>query len=60
MSGSKGVEITTRINKVLLGTRILILTVQADKFFAIEALEAGALGYLKKTTLWNWWMIFEW
>jgi len=41
MPGFKGVGISTRINKVLLGTRILILTMQADKFFAIEALKDG-------------------
>jgi len=48
MPGLNGVEITRRVSKILPQTRILILTMHADRFFAMETLKAGALGYLLK------------
>jgi len=48
MPGLNGVEATKRICKQVPETRVLILTMNADKFFTIEALKAGALGYLLK------------
>lgn len=48
MPGLNGVEVTKRINKRIPETRVLILTMNADRFFTIEALKAGALGYLLK------------
>ncbi|MDM8542879.1 response regulator transcription factor [Desulfococcaceae bacterium HSG9] len=48
MPGLNGVEVTRRVMKILPRTRILILTMHADRFFAIETLKAGALGYLLK------------
>jgi len=48
MPGLNGVEVTRRVRKILPRTRILILTMHADRFFAIETLKAGALGYLLK------------
>jgi len=48
MPGLNGVEVSKRIRKKLPETRILILTMHADSFLTIEALKAGALGYLLK------------
>lgn len=48
MPGLNGVEVTRRLSKRVPRTRILILTMHADRFFAIETLKAGALGYLLK------------
>ncbi len=48
MPGLTGIEITKRIHKQIPQTRVLILTMNADRFFTIEALKAGALGYLLK------------
>ena len=48
MPGLTGIEITKRIHKQIPETRVLILTMNADRFFTIEALKAGALGYLLK------------
>lgn len=48
MPGLNGIEIAKRIHKQIPETRVLILTMNADRFFTIEALKAGALGYLLK------------
>ncbi len=48
MPGLNGVALTRRIKKLLPETGVLILTMHADSFFAIETLKAGALGYLLK------------
>ncbi len=48
MPGLEGIEVSRRIKKSLPSTRILMLSMHADKFYAVEALKAGALGYLLK------------
>ena len=48
MPSLNGVEVTKRLTKRHADTRILILTMHADMFFSMEALKAGAMGYLLK------------
>jgi two-component system response regulator NreC len=43
-----GIEVTRRLKKSIPKTRVLILSMHADRFFAIEALKAGANGYMLK------------
>jgi two-component system response regulator NreC len=43
-----GIEVTRRLKKSMPKTRVLILSMHADRFFAIEALKAGANGYMLK------------
>jgi two-component system response regulator NreC len=43
-----GIEVTKRLKKSIPKTRVLILSMHADRFFAIEALKAGANGYMLK------------
>ncbi len=48
MPGLDGIEVTKRIKKMLPETQVLMLSMHADNYFAIEALKAGASGYLLK------------
>lgn len=48
MPGMEGVEVARRVRKLLPHTRILMLTMHADKYYAVEALKAGAHGFLLK------------
>lgn len=48
LPGMSGIETTRRIRAALPAVRVLILSAQAD--FALEALRAGASGYLLKTS----------
>ncbi len=48
MPSLTGVEVTKRVVKQLPEIRILILTMHADMFYSMEALKAGATGYLLK------------
>jgi DNA-binding NarL/FixJ family response regulator len=48
MPALNGIEATREIARHLPGTRILLLTVYDDEAYVIEALEAGADGYVLK------------
>ena len=48
MSGMDGVEATRRIRAELRDTRVIALSMHADRRFVSEMLRAGALGYLVK------------
>src|SRR5260370_9187897 len=50
MPGLNGMQATIEILKVLPKTAILILTVNSDENYVRNALEAGARGYILKTT----------
>ena len=46
MPGLTGIEVTKRLAKTAPRTKILILTMHGDTFFAVEALRAKAMGFL--------------
>ena len=48
MPGLTGIEVAKRLAKIAPRTRILILTMHDDTFFAIEALRAKARGFMLK------------
>ena len=48
MPGFSGVEVTERVRRAKLATRIVILTMATDAPFPRRLLEAGASGYLTK------------
>jgi two-component system response regulator NreC len=48
MPGLNGIDLTKQLHKLAPGCKILVLTMHADSFFAVEALKAGALGFLLK------------
>ncbi len=48
MPGMSGIELTERVIRSQLPTRIVVLTVVSDARFPRRLLEAGALGYLTK------------
>ena len=48
MPGLSGIEVTKRLAKIAPRTKILILTMHSDTFFAVEALRAKALGFMLK------------
>lgn len=48
MSGMNGLEATTRIARDLPGTRVIILSMHASEEYVLQALRAGASGYLLK------------
>ena len=50
MPGSGGLEATRRITALGLDARVLILTMHAEEEYLIPVLEAGASGYLTKTS----------
>ena len=50
MPGSNGLEATRRITALGLDTRILVLTVHAEEEYLVPVVEAGASGYLTKTS----------
>ena len=50
MPGSGGLEATRRITALQLPTRVLVLTMHAEQEYLVPVLEAGAHGYLTKTT----------
>jgi two-component system response regulator NreC len=50
MPGSGGLEATRRITALQLPTRVLVLTMHAEEEYLVPVLEAGAHGYLTKTT----------
>ena len=50
MPGSNGLEATRRIAALGLETRVLVLTVHAEEEYLVPVVEAGASGYLTKTS----------
>jgi DNA-binding NarL/FixJ family response regulator len=48
MPGLTGIEVAKRLTRVAPKTKILILTMHADCFYAVEALKANALGFMLK------------
>jgi two-component system response regulator NreC len=50
MPGSNGLEATRRINALDLDTAVLVLTVHAEEEYLVPVVEAGASGYLTKTS----------
>ncbi|HEU0276537.1 MAG TPA: response regulator [Rhodanobacteraceae bacterium] len=48
MPGMSGIELTARVQRAALATRIVILTVVDDAQFPRRLLQSGALGYLTK------------
>lgn len=50
MPGSDGLEATRRIAALDLSTNILVLTVHAEEEYLVPVVEAGASGYLTKTS----------
>ena len=50
MPGMSGIEITQRIKSVRPSTAVIILTVYDNETYLLEALRAGAVGYLAKDT----------
>ena len=50
MPGSNGLEATRRISALDLRTSVLVLTVHAEEEYLVPVVEAGASGYLTKTS----------
>jgi two-component system response regulator NreC len=50
MPGSDGLEATRRITALNLKTKVLVLTVHAEEEYLVPVVEAGASGYLSKTS----------
>ncbi len=50
MPGLNGLEVTRRLAREAPGTRAVILSMHSDRRFVLEALRAGARGYLLKDT----------
>jgi DNA-binding NarL/FixJ family response regulator len=48
MPGLTGIEVARRLGKISPDTKILILTMHADCFFAVEAFKADVLGFMLK------------
>lgn len=48
MPGLSGIEVAKRLAKTSPQTKVLILTMHADTFFAVEALRAKAMGFMLK------------
>ena len=50
MPGIGGLEATRKVHELGLGTRVLVLTSQAEEEFLLPVLEAGGSGYVRKTS----------
>jgi DNA-binding NarL/FixJ family response regulator len=50
MPGSNGLDATRRISALGLNTNVLVLTVHAEEEYLVPVVEAGASGYLTKTS----------
>ena len=48
MPGMSGIEVTQRIKAALPGTAVIVLTMYDSEMYVVEALRAGAAGYLVK------------
>lgn len=49
MPGLNGIEATRRIRELLPATRVLVVSAYEDEQYVLEAMSAGATGYLLKT-----------
>ncbi len=49
MPGLNGIDVTRRICQEYKKTKVLALSMHADRYFVLEMLKAGASGYLLKT-----------
>jgi two-component system response regulator NreC len=50
MPGSTGLEATRRISALKLKTRVLVVTMHGEEEYLVPVVEAGASGYLTKTS----------
>jgi len=50
MPGTNGLEATRRITALGIGVHVLVLTVHAEEEYLVPVVEAGAAGYLTKTS----------
>lgn len=50
MPGLNGIEVTRRLAQEVPGVKVIILSMHSDRRFVLEALRAGARGYLLKDT----------
>lgn len=50
MPSMDGLEATRRVEALGLGTRVLVLTSQTEEEFLLQVLEAGASGFVRKTS----------
>ncbi len=50
MPGTNGLEATRRIAALEIGVRVLVLTVHAEEEYLVPVVDAGASGYLTKTS----------
>jgi two-component system response regulator NreC len=50
MPGSGGLEATRRIAALELDSKVLVLTVHAEEEYLVPVIQAGASGYLTKTS----------
>lgn len=50
MPGTNGLDATRRIAALGLATKVLVLTVHAEEEYLVPVIEAGASGYLTKTS----------
>ena len=48
LAGMNGLEVTRRLQQELPQARVIVLTAHADRAYALQALRAGARGYLLK------------
>jgi DNA-binding NarL/FixJ family response regulator len=48
MPAPDGLEVTRRVSRLKLGTRVIILTMYGDAAFLLDALKGGAAGYVVK------------
>lgn len=48
MPGLNGIEVTRRLRQEAPGVRVIILSMHSDRRFVLEALKAGARGYVLK------------
>ncbi len=48
MPGLNGIDVTRQVHKRSPGTRVIILSVHSAEVYVLQALEAGALGYVLK------------
>jgi DNA-binding NarL/FixJ family response regulator len=48
MPGLDGLEVTRRVSRLKLGTRVILLTMYGDEAYLRDAIKGGAMGYLVK------------
>lgn len=48
MPGLDGLEVTRRVSRLRLGTRVILLTMYGDEAYLRDAIKGGAMGYVVK------------